>query len=138
MLKQNLLISFLLRSLRKSTEKLLELSTRLLNRVLFLTLQLLVSSTSTSTQTEDGLLRSSKDFYSRLREMLTQSHKELVVERVTSSFVLLMLLLHLQWQVFLITPLHLMLTLMLMTQAIHLLVFYKVSIESTSTHMLLT
>ena len=81
MLKQNLLISSLLKSLRKSTEKLLELSTRLLSLVLLSTPQLLVSLTSTSTPMVVGLLRSSKDFCSRLSVMLTQSHKELVAGR---------------------------------------------------------
>ena len=47
------------------------------------TLQLLVHSILTPTQTVDGLLRSSKDLSSRWKEMQTQSHKELVEERVT-------------------------------------------------------
>ena len=47
---------FLLRSTAKSSEP----STRLLSRVLFLTLHLLVLSTSTSTPTVVGLLRSSR------------------------------------------------------------------------------
>ena len=52
------------------------------------------SLTLTSTPTDVGLLRSSKVFCSKSREMLTQSHKELVEERATSSCVLLTLRLH--------------------------------------------
>ena len=70
-----------LKSLRKSTEKLLEQSIRLLSKVPWSTPQLLVNSTLTSTPTVVGLLRSSKDFFSKSREMRTQSHKELVAGR---------------------------------------------------------
>jgi hypothetical protein len=59
-----------------------------------LTPQLLVSSTSTSTQTDVGVLRSSRVSCSRSSVMLTQSHKELVEERATSSCALLTLLQH--------------------------------------------
>ena len=58
------------------------------------TQQLLVSSTSTSTPTDVGLLRSSRVSCSKSRVMLTQSHKELVEERATSSCALQTLLLH--------------------------------------------
>ena len=70
-------LRFLLRSTVKSSEP----SIRLLNQVLLLTPQLLVSSTSTSTQTDVGVLRSSRVCFSKSREMRTQSHKELVEER---------------------------------------------------------
>ena len=82
-LKQNLLTSSLLKSLRKSTEKSSEPSTRLLSKALFLTPQLLVSSTWTLTPMVVGLLRSSKDFCSKSRETLTRLLKELVEERAT-------------------------------------------------------
>ena len=54
----------------------------------------LVSSTSTSTPTVAGLLRSSRVFCSKSRETLTQSHSALVEERATSSCALQTLLLH--------------------------------------------
>ena len=78
----------------RSTVKSSEPSTRLLSKVLYRTPLPLAYSTSTSTPTADGLLRSSKDFYSRSSVMLTQSHKELVEERATSSCALLTLRLH--------------------------------------------
>jgi hypothetical protein len=80
--------------LAESTAKLSEPSTRLLSKVLHKTPQLLVSSTSTLIQTVVGLLRSSRVFYSKSSATLTQSHKELVEERATSSCALLTLLQH--------------------------------------------
>merc|ERR1712159_363751 len=94
MQRQNLLTSLVLKYLLKLTEKLSELSTRLQSKVLHRMLLTLVHSTLTSTQTEDGLLRSSRVYSSRWKETQTQSHRELVGERVTSSFAPLMLLLH--------------------------------------------
>ena len=51
-------------------------------------------STWTSTPTVVGLLRSSRVSCSKSSVMLTQSHKELVAERATSSCALQTLLLH--------------------------------------------
>ena len=55
-----------------------------------LTLLTRVYLTLTLTLTVDGLLRNSRDFYSRLRETQTQSHRKLVEGRVMLSSHLLM------------------------------------------------
>ena len=78
----------------RSTAKLSILSTRLLKQVQHRTLQPQASSTSTLTPTVAGLLRSSRVSCSKSSVMQTQSHKELVAERATSSCALLTLRLH--------------------------------------------
>ena len=95
-------------------------------------------STLTLTPMVAGALRSSKDFCSRSSVMLTQSHKELVAGRATSSSALQTLHPPSRWLVFLTTPLHLTLILTLMTRVTPSLVFCKVSIAYTSILILLT
>ena len=70
------------------------------------TLQLLVHSTSTLTPTVVGLLRSSRVYSSKSSAMQTQSHRELVEERATSSCAPQTLHPHCPWLAYLITPLH--------------------------------
>ena len=82
--EQEPLTSSLLRSSLRSTEKLLEPSIPMLLLVLKTTLLLLVSSTSMLTPTVAGLLRSSKVFCSKSKEIVTQSVIRLVVGRATS------------------------------------------------------
>ena len=118
-----------LRFLLKSTVKSSEPSIRLLSKVLYKTpLQPLVYSTSTLIPTVAGLLRSSRVFCSKSSAMQTQSHKELVAERATSSSVLQTLHPPSPWQAFSITHLHSTLTLTLMTLVTPSLVFCKASI----------
>ena len=127
-----------LRFLLKSTVKSSEPSIRLLSKVLYKTPLPLVYSTSTLIPTVAGLLRSSRVFCSKSSAMQTQSHKELVAERATSSSVLQTLHPPSPWQAFSITPLHSTLTLTLMTLVTPSLVFCKVSIVYTSILILLT
>ena len=82
--EQELATSSALRSLLKSTAKLFVPSTPTLLLVLRTIPLTLVSSTSTLTPMVAGLLRSSKDFCSRSKEMLTQSVSKLVAGRATS------------------------------------------------------
>ena len=96
-----------LRFLQRSTVKSFEPSTRPLSKVLPSTPQLLVSSTSTSTPTVVGLLRSSRVYSSKSSAMQTRLHRELVEERATSSCALQTLHPHCPCMLaYLITPLH--------------------------------
>ena len=95
-----------LRFLLRSTAKLSELSTRLASRVQHSTLLPQVHSTSTLTPTVVGLLRSSRVFCSRSKEMRTRLHKELVEGRATQFCVPQTLLPHSQWAVSSTTLLH--------------------------------